>query len=144
MKMEHRKEKVVKKPYLLNISNHPSSGWTGKQLETARRDYREIIDFPFPNVDPEFDEKEVHQLAESTVSKILDTLAERPGFDLENESLVAHIMGEMSLLYQMINLLESYNITCVCSTSKRISQELENGQKLVKFEFVRFRPYVVK
>jgi hypothetical protein len=138
MNMTHKKEEVVVKPYLLNISNHPSSGWTDKQIMAARRDYRAIIDFSFPNVDPELDEEGVRQLAEKTIFDILWHLPER------SEALVAHVMGEMSLVYQMVNLLESKNITCICSTTKRIVEVLPNGQKLSKFEFVRFRPYVAK
>ena len=41
---------------LINLSNHPLSGWDTKQLEAATR-YGKLIELPFPEVDPTKDEK---------------------------------------------------------------------------------------
>ncbi len=44
-----------KKNYFLNISNHPSDKWTEKQLNSALELADQIIDLPFPNINPTWD-----------------------------------------------------------------------------------------
>ena len=51
-----------------------------------------------------------------------------------------HIMGEMNFTYALVNKLKANGIKCVASTTKRETVE-ENGVKISKFNFVRFREY---
>ena len=37
---------------LINLSNHPSSNWSGDQLDAAKK-YGEIVDLQFPNISPD-------------------------------------------------------------------------------------------
>lgn len=41
---------------LLNLSNHPSSLWCDEQIKAAETLFGEIVDLPFPQVDPNGDE----------------------------------------------------------------------------------------
>lgn len=41
---------------LLNLSNHPSSLWCDEQKKAAETLFGEIVDLPFPQVDPNGDE----------------------------------------------------------------------------------------
>ncbi|MBK9404753.1 MAG: hypothetical protein IPN57_09505 [Ignavibacteria bacterium] len=59
--MENLNEKMK---YFLNISNHPSDKWGDKQLSTALELAEEIINLPFPNINPEWD-----QVARTTKNK---------------------------------------------------------------------------
>lgn len=49
-------------------------------------------------------------------------------------------MGEMNFTYALVSKLKAHNIRCVASTTKRETVE-ENGVKISKFNFVRFREY---
>ncbi len=47
---------------LVNFTNHPSSQWGERQLREAEK-YGDIVDVPFPAVDPEEDEAYIGVLA---------------------------------------------------------------------------------
>ncbi|MCQ2974321.1 MAG: CRISPR-associated protein [Bacteroidales bacterium] len=111
---------------LINLSNHPSAAWTLEQ----KAEYKEIIDLPFPQVDPEGDEGYIDSLVNEYLQKIEQ---------ISNIEAV-HIMGEFNFCYKMINELKKKNIKCVASCTKRDTVE-ENGVKISKFKFVRFREY---
>ena len=59
---------------LLNLSNHPSSGWDAAQLNAAR-DFGGVVDWPFPAVAPEADEGEIGRLADEYCARVLATPA---------------------------------------------------------------------
>lgn len=114
---------------LLNLSNHPSSKWTLEQLQTARRQYSDVEDLPFPNIPPSYSEDELDALVEdycSTVQKL-------------NPDAV-HVMGEMTFTYRLVNRLKEAGIKCLASTTNRIVEE-KDGKKIVQFQFVQFREY---
>ena len=54
----------------LNFTNHPSSNWTKKQLQEAQK-YGEIVDLPFPQVEPEYTKDIVYDLAEKFAKQII-------------------------------------------------------------------------
>lgn len=111
---------------LINLSNHPSSAWTDAQ----KAEYKDILDLPFPIVDPAGDGEYIDKLVEEYLQKIEA---------IQNVEAV-HIMGEFNFCYKMINELKKKNIKCVASCTKRDTVE-ENGVKISKFKFVRFREY---
>jgi hypothetical protein len=115
---------------LLNLSNHPSSSWPDKQLQEARKSYGTIEDLPFPQIDPEASEESIDKLAEQYLAKILDM-----------QPKAVHLMGELTFTFALIRLLQSQGIICVASTTHRTSEVLDDGKKISKFEFVRFRTY---
>jgi hypothetical protein len=111
----------------INLSNHPSASWSPTQL-TAAND--QVVDLPFPAVDPSGDEAYIKQLVNDYYNKIIN---------IQDVSAV-HIMGEMNFTYALVNKLKANGIKCLASTTKRETVE-ENGVKISKFNFVRFREY---
>lgn len=111
----------------INLSNHPSSNWTESQLAACGG---KVVDMPFPQVDPDGDEAYIEKLADEYLDKILKT----------KDVSAVHIMGEMNFTYAMVSRLKTKGIKCVASTTKRETVE-ENGIKISKFNFVRFREY---
>ena len=134
------KSKDMKETLFINLSNHPSQKWSSKQIERALEivDNCPIIDMQFPNIDPEMSTNEVQDLAGNYIDKILDLLN-----DYECDNCIVHIMGEMTFVYNFVDIVKNYygKITCVASTTRRIVSEDENGVKKSTFEFVNFRRY---
>ena len=58
----------------INLSNHPSSKWSAKQIDAALKlsDNGPIIDMPFPNIDPEMSSDEINALSDEYVAKIIN------------------------------------------------------------------------
>ena len=112
---------------LLNLSNHPSASWSPAQLAAAND---QVLDLPFPAVDPSGDEAYIESLADEYLANILST---------KGVSAV-HIMGEMNFTFALVNKLKANGIKCLASTTNRETVE-ENGVKISKFNFVRFREY---
>lgn len=113
---------------LLNLSNHPSANWTPEQLDAAGGT---VVDMPFPQVDPDGDETYIENLANEYLQKVLA---------MDNISAV-HIMGEMNFTFALVNKLKTVGVKCVASTTQR-ETTVENGLKISKFNFIRFREYV--
>ena len=114
---------------LLNLSNHPSASWSSAQLAAAGGE-SQVIDLPFPQVAPDGDETYIEQLANDYYNKI----EAMPNIE------AVHIMGEMNFTYSLVTKLKNNGFRCVASTTKRETVE-ENGIKISKFNFVRFREY---
>ena len=112
---------------LLNLSNHPSTSWSESQLAAAGG---KVEDLAFPQVAPDGDEAYIEQLANDYYNKI----------EAMSNIEAVHIMGEMNFTYALVSKLKAHNIRCVASTTKRETVE-ENGVKISKFNFVRFREY---
>jgi len=117
---------------LINFSNHPSQKWSEKQLQEARK-FGEIIDLPFPDVDPNYNESEINQISIQYIQKIIDIS--------HQETCTVHIMGEMTLTFTIINKLKNLNYSCIASTTKRSVNWLKQNEKSAHFSFVRFREY---
>lgn len=126
---------VIEQPrhsLFINLSNHPSAGWTAEQLSAAQ-EYGEVVDMPFPQVAPDATEDDITKLADEQADKIRQLAA-----DAET---IVHVMGEMSLTYRLVSRLTALGIRCVCSTSYRIVKEEGDGKRLVEFHFNKFRSY---
>lgn len=120
---------------LINISNHPVKSWSDKQLEAARKTYKRLHDIPFPNVNPNADSDEIMNLAEKYSSYIAEMLSKS-----EDQNNAVHVMGEHSLIFTIVRLLQKKGISCVVSTTERKS-EVSGDEKRSKFNFVKFREY---
>lgn len=121
---------------LINLSNHPSELWDDKQKKQAIKLYGGIEDFIFPEVDPKATEEEVWDLAYDYIDMCLDFLS-----DYEGENNAVHIMGEFNFCFTLISGLLEFDIACVASTSRRISEKVEPNGKITRFKFVKFREY---
>lgn len=113
---------------LLNISNHTSTSWSESQLAAAGG---KVVDLAFPQVAPDGDEGYIESLANEYLQKVLA---------MDNISAV-HIMGEMNFTFTLINKLKAAGVKCIASTTQR-ETTVENGLKISKFNFIRFREYV--
>ena len=116
----------------INLSNHPSDKWSKEQLEAASI-YGDVVDIPFPQVEPEASEEEIMTLADEYADRINEIHTDQP---------FVHVMGEMTFTYAMVRRLQSSNITCLASTTRREVKELEDGKRITTFRFVKFRRYV--
>lgn len=116
----------------INFSNHPSTNWSEKQINKAK-EYGEVIDIPFPQVNPLATHAEIDLLANEFINKIVE----------KNPSIVM-VQGEMTLCFRVIQLLKEQGIKVVCACSTRNTKEIIQDGKTIKtaiFEFVQFREY---
>jgi len=120
---------------LINLSNHPSANWSTGQLAEAAN-YLQVIDLPFPAINPEADSKEIMRLAKNYDVKVRQLLTGKT-----SELNAVHIMGELTFCFALVARLQSTGITCIVSTTKRETIDNMDGSKTAKFEFVRFREY---
>lgn len=119
-------------PLFLNLSNHSSDNWSEAQLDAARA-YGEVVDMPFPEIDPGATTEEIHRLAEEYAEEIS---SKYPDCDL-----TVHLMGEMTFTFRLVTLLLARGVRCVASTTQRKTSELADGKKESIFEFKEFREY---
>lgn len=115
---------------LLNLSNHPSTSWPKNQVTLANQNYGAIQDIPFPQIDPLANEDDINELANNYLNQILSL-----------KPKAVHLMGELTFTFKLVELLKSHGITCLASTTTRNTQEMADGCKISKFQFVRFRSY---
>jgi len=122
---------------LLNLSNHPYSQWSEKQKETAHAMYGDVVDLPFPFVEPELSTEEVKTLVSDYYVQVLSFMEKHKKDDKPN---AVHIQGEFIFVFHLVTLLKKANITCVASTSKRDVKQ-EGEKKIINFKFIQFRKY---
>lgn len=137
---------------LINLSNHQSCNWQAEQTKAACEQFGEIVDLPFPNVNPEGDETYIQMLAEEYFRKILtvkNTKNTQHAHNKNNdhcempcEKITVHIMGEMTFTFAMVNLLQHNGFTCISSTTERVAKET-GDTKISEFRFKRFREYIM-
>ena len=129
---------------MINLSNHPLESWGEAQIGTATSTFDELLDFPFPQIDPEWGYEEVQGLVEATTQAIIDVYNDKLDELPEDTDLklFVHIMGEQSFTFNMVNELAGEGIYCICSTTRRNTVDMGGGKKISNFEFVRFRDYL--
>jgi hypothetical protein len=120
----------MKPKIFLNLSNHPSSGWSDTQKNAARELAPELVDLDFPWVEPEMSLDEL----EKNATKIVD--AELPGG-------VSHAMiqGEFTMTTLLVKALQAKGIRCYAATTQRVTDDEGEGLQRSLFRFVQFRPY---
>ena len=121
------------KNHLINLSNHPSSAWSGEQLAAAY-EFGDVIDMPFPQVRADADEEMIRRMAEDAVERILGN----------NPSAVL-VQGEFTLTYRIVATLLEKGVKVLAACSERRTKEWTEPDgttvKTVNFSFVRFREY---
>lgn len=127
---------------LINLTNHPVESWSESQRVAAEKQFGEIIDVPFPQIEPDAELNEVIELVADYLKKCVDMLGKIPkvGNSFGKENAI-HIMGEMTFVYHFVQKISELGIVCLAATSRRIVEEEKNGTKVSRFEFVRFRAY---
>lgn len=116
---------------LLNISNHPISSWSDKQTEAAKILYGSIQDLPFPHINPTYNEEEIKVIANDYYNRINSI-----------QPQAIHLMGELTFCFCLLMLLKNKGYKVIASTTTRNISYSETGEKISKFEFVRFREYL--
>lgn len=116
----------------INFSNHSLSTWTEKQIKAAK-EYGELEEIVFPNINPQFTTEQVQMLATDYVAKILTRYS--------TENLTIHVMGELTFCFSVVQQLKEKGIRCVASTTERVVEETDDNKKISKFTFVQFREY---
>jgi len=118
----------------INFTNHPNAMWSDKQTAAAE-EYGEILDIPFPEIDPFGDEDYIERLAEDYAARIQ---AHKPAAVL--------CQGEMTLAFAVAAILMTeceVNVVAACS-ERIVSEKIgTNGEtvRYTEFGFVRFRGY---
>ena len=120
---------------LINLSNHPSANWPEEQKLKALELYKEIVDIPFPEVDPNGEEEYIENLAGEYLNKILEIK------NRTSETVVVHLMGELTFSFALLVKLKANGVRCVASTTQRVVMDEGNGRVTKLFRFVRFREY---
>ena len=98
----------------------------------AARAFGEVVDMPFPPVEPSASTSDVELLARACVARIMEQAHSR--------KTTVHVMGEMTLIYHIVRRLKRRGIRCVASTTERKVVEVD-GKKISEFHFVQFREY---
>ena len=119
----------------VNFSNHPSLRWSDEQLKVARQQYGELIDVPFPTLNPCMNEKAIAEIGDDCIEKILKL-----------SPCAVMCQGEFTLTYYVVKRLIDKGISCVSACSERSSFEVlkEDGSvcKESLFSFSGFRKYI--
>lgn len=132
----------MKKIIFLNISNHPSSKWSKKQLDAAKKllaNEGKILDYPIPNIPPEMTSKDVYAIVNSFGEEVYEYLRDKEGY--WEDSIIFHVMGEQTFCFSFIRNLMLHGFKVVASTTDRKVTQNEDGTKTVLFDFVQFRDY---
>lgn len=116
----------------INFSNHSLSTWTEKQIKVAK-EYGELEEIVFPNINPQFTTEQVQMLATDYVAKILT--------HYPTENLTIHVMGELTFCFSVVQQLKEKGVRCVASTTERIVEETADNKKVTQFSFAQFREY---
>lgn len=115
----------------INLTNHPSENWSEEQLSAARQ-YGDIVDLPFPIIEPTFTKADILFLVKESTDAIMA---------IKDGETVVHVMGEMTFTHNLVNALKDAGITCLASTTERNTIMLPDGRKISDFKFIKFREY---
>lgn len=118
---------------LINLSNHPSALWSAEQTEAAQQQFGNIVDLPFPQIEPHETKEDIFRIAQDYLNRVHQKGAP--------ETTAIHIMGEMTLTFTLVQMLKDAGYRCYASTTVREVYEQEPGKKTVMFNFIAFREY---
>ena len=118
----------------INFTNHSSMDWSKAQREAASV-YGEIVDIPFPDVDPFGDGDYISSLADKYISEIS-----------KYKPAAVLCQGEMTLAFAVVNRFRKNGVPVFAACSTRNVNEYigTNGEtvKRAEFIFVQFRKYL--
>ena len=117
----------------INCTNHPSSEWN-KAQQLAASLYGEIVDIPFPTIDPSATEQERQRITYESCQEIT-----------KHAPTAVLCQGEMGVTFMMVDYLLQKGIPVLFACSKRKATEtvLKDGstQKSSQFSFHGFQNY---
>lgn len=124
-------EQRVPNNVLVNFSEKHSSLWSKEQLKIAKKLFGDVVDLELPTVKPTMSKEEVQFLATSYVEQI---------FILNPKAV--HLGGQGSFTVVIVQLLESFGISCIESTFEKQINLSKKGDKSVEYTFCQFREYL--
>ena len=124
----------MRKVMLLNITNHPSNKWSEEQMNGALNLALDVVDIPFPNVDPKLSTEEVYKMADNLVQDI------EKKYGINN--ICCLVQGDFTLTVALIFCLNYHEIPVYAATSERNTINNEDGSKTFIFNFNQFRNYI--
>lgn len=118
---------------LINCSNHPYEIWSDLQKEAASM-YGEVMEMPFPQIDPVLSSEEIRRLVAEYAR---DIGQQKPD--------AVFVAGEFTFTFMLVDKLLSDGVKVIASCSRRVTEETkkEDGtnEKKSVFRFERFREY---
>lgn len=125
--------RVGKESMLINCTNHPYEIWNEPQRK-ASRVYGEVVDLPFPQIDPAATPEEIRGI----VDRYVDEIETR-----KPEAVLA--AGEFTCLFMLVDRLLRDGVEVLCTCSRRITEEEKkpdgSNEKKTHFYFEGFRRY---
>ena len=122
---------------LFNISNHPSNTWDDNQ----KKGWDDIIDIPFPNIDPRLSWGQVSAIASNLIADNLGLVLAFHSGDTdmpEDSSFYFMVQGDFTLCYALVPKIRRFGKLAL-PTSDRLVSVNPDGSKNVKFRFVAWR-----
>ena len=119
-----------------NVSNHmiePSWSETQREAALALAPGAELIDCPFPNVNPEWTRAEVYRESR----RVIDAWFSERG---RRRIVAAMVAGEPLMCQALVEGLEARGVRCYSATTRR-EVVMEGDEKRSRFTFVKFRPF---
>ena len=122
-----------KRTNFINLSNHPSSGWSAEQTNAAQK-YGKIKDLKFPNVPSDAVGSEIEVIVMETFAKVM---SEQPA--------AVMCAGEPVVCFKLVELFKIAGVTVLAAVTDRVSEEIQNPDgtttKVSKFCFKGFREF---
>lgn len=121
------------KKIFINHTNHPSERWSAEQSSAAKA-YGEILDMPFPAINPSATTEEVGEFVEENLERIL-----------EHEPAAVLCQGEFNYTFALVERLKNFGVKVLAATTERVAvNEIlpdGSGRQVSTFRFVQFREY---
>lgn len=130
----------------INVSSHPSAHWGTDQYQAAAQN-GQVVDLPFPVVEPTADRGAICALAQDYYDQIR-ALAQGDSVDGRGSSpqdITVMVSGEFTFTYHLVTLLlqGGYRVVSACSRRESVEAKEPDGSvvKVARFTFVQFREY---
>ncbi|MDO4965766.1 MAG: hypothetical protein Q4E51_03580 [Lachnospiraceae bacterium] len=119
------------KQTFVNFSRSHTNKWTDEMRDEALDlvNDGELVNVAFPVVEPSATKEEVYKMADECVEKIMG-----------NNPAVVYCLGDLSLLYRVVELLKAKGVKVVTACNERIVSKRDEG-KIAGFRFVQFREF---
>lgn len=125
------------KNILINYTNHPSANWSGEQKDAALDKWSGIVDIPFPQTEPEWDEEEVAACFNAFMKEVEEKLLPL-GKKMQDAEFL--IMGEFRYTYFAVRTLKERGHRVYAHAGKREVEVVDN-KSIYTFRFGRFVEY---
>lgn len=136
------------KKLFINFSDTPSKDWSKEQLNAVREmiindddieHVIDIVDLPFPTINPAASTKEVHNEAIRYLD-VIENIAKRHNIT-NNFNIIVFIDGDPTFTYAFVFIAKDIYIKCVNATYNHFIIDVTTHIEDTRTEFVQFREY---